>query len=63
MIKRYAIVVQHEVVVYGHTPEQAQETACKPYAKAKCIHIEELPPIEVEALGSTVIDHRSAPGQ
>lgn len=62
VLKRYAITVQHEVIVYGYTPELAQNTACKPYAKAKCTHIKELPPVEVEALGIVVIDHRTAPG-
>lgn len=62
VLKRYAITVQHEVIVYGYTPKRAQDTACKPYAKAKCIHFKKLPPVEVEALGTTVIDHRTAPG-
>jgi len=56
------ITVQHEVIIYDYDPERAQETACKAYANAKCVHVKELPPIETEALEHTIIDRRTAPG-
>ena len=62
-LKRYAIIVQHEVIVYSYDEEMAKNTALRAYAaKPKCIHIKELPPVEVEAIGNPVIDHRTAPG-
>ncbi len=59
-LKRYAITVQHEVIVYAYEHEKAKETACRAYAKTKCIGVKELPPVESE--GITVIDHQKAPG-
>lgn len=64
VFKRYAIIVQHEVVVYSYNEEGAKGVALRAYAaKPKCISIKELPPVEVEAEGHSVIDNRSAPGQ
>jgi len=63
-LKRYAIIIQHEVIVYGYDTEAAKRTATAAYAaKVKCISAKELPPVEVEAMGSTVVDNRNAPGQ
>lgn len=62
-LKRYAIVVQHEVIIYGYDIEAAKRTATSAYAaKSKCISAKELPPVEVEAIGQVVIDNRTAPG-
>lgn len=61
-IKRYAITVQHEVITYAYSIEQAKETACKAFAKATCVEAREMPSVETEALGHILIDHRTAPG-
>lgn len=64
VLKRYAITVQHEVVVYSYSEEGAKTVALRAYAaKAKCIGIKELPPVEVEAQGYSIVDNRSVPGQ
>jgi hypothetical protein len=63
-LKRYAITVQHEVIVYSYSETTAKETVLRAYAsKPKCIGIKELPPVEVEAMGYTIVDNRNAPGQ
>jgi len=64
-LKRYAIMVLHEVIVYDYEEARAKATALRAYSSrgAQCISIRELPPVEVEAAGVTVIDKRSAPGQ
>jgi hypothetical protein len=61
-LKRYAITLQHEVIVYAHEPERAKQVACKAYIKSKCIHLRELTSIETEALENPIIDNRTAPG-
>lgn len=56
-------MIQHEIVVYAANKEVAKTTVLRAYtAKTKCISIEELPPVEEEALGHTVIDNRKTPG-
>ncbi len=61
-LKRYAIIVQHEVIVYGYSPETTKAVVTHAYGeKAKFISIKELPPIEIEAEGCTIIDRRNAP--
>ena len=63
-LKRYAITVQHEVVVYSYSGETAKAIAIRAYStETKCVGIRELSPIEVEAEGYTVVDNRKAPGQ
>jgi hypothetical protein len=63
-LKRYAIILQHEVIIYGYDLESAKQTAIAAYAaKVKCVSGKELPPVEVEAEGIAVIDKRNAPGQ
>ena len=63
-LKRYAITIQHEIVVYSYNEEGAKAIALHAYtAKPSCISIKELPPVEVEATGYVVVDNRSAPGQ
>ncbi len=61
--KRYAITIQHEIVVYGYDSKQAKRVALNAYTKSKVIKCKELPPVEIEALANTIIDNRSAPGQ
>ncbi len=61
--KRYAITIQHEIVVYGYDSEQAKRVALNAYMKSKVIKCKELPSVEIEALANTIIDNRTAPGQ
>jgi hypothetical protein len=61
-LKRYAITLQHEVIVYAYEPERAREVACRAYVKGKCVHLRELPSIETEALETPIVDNRTAPG-
>lgn len=63
-LKRYAIVLQHEVIVYAYEEKQAENIALKAYPReSKCIYIRQLPNIETEAQEMLVVDKRIAPGQ
>lgn len=64
-LKRYLIIVQHEVVVYDYEEAGAKATALRAYPSkgTQCVYIRELPPVEVEAQSMAIIDNRSAPGQ
>jgi hypothetical protein len=60
-LKRYAIIVQHEIIVYGYSQKLAVETVTRAYAAgSKVVTITELPLVETEV---KIIDNRNAPGQ
>jgi hypothetical protein len=61
MVKRYAVLVLHEVIVYNQTKKGAKLVAVKGYTNAKCVSIRRLPNIEDEPC-KPIIDNRTAPG-
>jgi hypothetical protein len=65
-MKRYKIVVQHEVVMYADTEKGAEQNLlATPFMKSRtnprCVYVTEIPLPENERQ-SPVIDERKAPG-
>jgi hypothetical protein len=65
-MKRYQIVIQHEVIMYAESAKQAQENLLEtPFVKArtnpKCVSVTEIPLPENEQQ-APLIDERRAPG-
>jgi hypothetical protein len=58
--KRYAIMIQHEIIIYAPTEEAAKATAVRNHYKVTCVAVRELKSIEDER--SVLIDNRKAPG-
>jgi hypothetical protein len=64
MIKRYLILVQHEVIVYAEDDKAAERSLLRnPFTKdrtnLKCVYIQELPLHDKQ---EPIIDERKAPG-
>jgi hypothetical protein len=65
-MKRYQIVIQHEVIMYAESAQQAQDNLLEtPFVKARtnpqCISVTEIPMPESEQQ-APLIDERRAPG-
>lgn len=65
-MKRYKIVVQHEVIVYAESEQEAERNLLAgPFMRsrtnARCVYITEIPLPENEQQ-KPVIDERRAPG-
>lgn len=60
-LKRYSIVIQHEVIVYAYDEILAQATAIRSYANCTCVVARELPLVENE-VHTPILDNRTAPG-
>lgn len=59
MVKRYAVTIQHEVIIYARSEEAAKTIAIRNHYRVACIAIRELKAIEEER--SLLIDNRKAP--
>lgn len=65
-MKRYKIVVQHEVIIYAETEKQAEQNLlATPFMKERtnprCVYVTEIPLPENERQ-TPLIDERRAPG-
>lgn len=65
-MKRYKILVQHELIVYANSPEEAEKALlAHPFMKSRtnpqCVTTHEVPLPENE-IQSPIIDERRAPG-
>jgi hypothetical protein len=59
-VKRYAVTLQREVIIYAVNKEAAKITANRNHNDLTCIKIRKLKDIEDER--SVLIDNRKAPG-
>jgi len=65
-MKRYQIVIQHEVIMYAESAKQAQENLLEtPFVKArtnpKCVSVTQIP-LPADEPQTPLIDERRAPG-
>jgi hypothetical protein len=59
-VKRYAVMIQHEVIIYAPTEEAAKATAARNHYKVTCVAVRELKSLTEER--SVLVDNRKAPG-
>jgi hypothetical protein len=60
MVKRYAVTIQHEVIIYASSEEGAKKVAERNHYKVKSLAVRELKSLEEERV--IVTDNRKAPG-
>jgi hypothetical protein len=60
-MKRFRVIVQHEIFIYSPTEEIAKKVAVNAYAKTKVVSIKEVALPEDE-IRQPIIDKRTAPG-
>ncbi len=65
-MNRYQILIQHEVIIYAESAEQAQKNLLEtPFVKArtnpKCVSVTQIP-LPLDEPQSPLIDERRAPG-